>query len=266
MLKFIFNRAVEEYQNNIKVMFSFGVLLVFLVLFVFFEQFFVSSGTVFILFNESILAIVGLLVGIIFLYFFSFFVSLTIYSVRRDVQSMSFDEYWNNLMKKASLKIFVFYLILAVIIFVLSWIGLFFGVQVITSIICFVLAAILMYVPQSIILDEANTRFAILESINFFFKNFVVSAAIIIIGFIVLTVLVTIEFLLELIGLPGMIVSLVIILIVLVPFLEQMKSYAFVLKCDLIKQPEVHQSKVKPKPKVKITAVRLREQSKKGKI
>jgi len=153
MLKFIFNRAVEEYKNNIKVMLSFGVLLVFLVLFVFFEQFVVSSGTAFILFNESILAVVGLLVGLIFLYFFSFFISLTIYSVRRDVQSMSFDEYWTNLMKKVSLKIFVFYLILSVIIFVLSWIGLFFGIHVITSIICFVLAAILMYVPQSIVLD-----------------------------------------------------------------------------------------------------------------
>ena len=266
MLKFIFNRAVEEYKNNIKVMLSFGVLLVFLVLFVFFEQFVVSSGTAFILFNESILAVVGLLVGLIFLYFFSFFISLTIYSVRRDVQSMSFDEYWTNLMKKVSLKIFVFYLILSVIIFVLSWIGLFFGIQIITSIICFVLAAILMYVPQSIVLDEASTKFAIHESISFFFKNFVVSAAIIIIGFVVLTVLVTIEFLLELLGLPGMIVSLVLVLIVLVPFIEQMKSYAFVLRCDLIKQPEVHQSQVKPKPKIKITAVRLREASKKGKI
>jgi hypothetical protein len=266
MLKFIFNRALEEYRDNFKVMLSFGILLVFLVVFVFFEQFFVSSGTTFILFDASILALIGLFVGIVFLYFFSFFVSLTVYSVKRDMQSMSLDDYWNTLMKKVSLKIFIFYLILSIIFFVLSWIGLFFGVHIITSIACFVIAALVMYVPQSIVLDETSTKFAIIESIAFFFKNFTVSVAILLIGFVALTVLVIVEYLLELVGFPGIIISLVLVLIVLVPFLEQMKSYAFVLKYDLIKQPEVHQSQVKPKPRVKISAVRLREKSIKGKI
>jgi len=182
------------------------------------------------------------------------------------MQSMSLDDYWNTLMKKVSLKIFTFYLILSIVFFVLSWVGLFFGAHIITSIICFVIAALLMYVPQSMVLDETTTKFAIFESIVFFFRNFTVSIAILLIGFIALTVLIGIEYLLELIGFPGVLISLVLVLIVLVPFLEQMKSYAFVLKYDLIKQPEVHQSQVKPRPKVKITAVRLREKSAEGKI
>ena len=74
MFKLILKRSIEEYQNNLKVMVSFGMLLAFLVLFVFFEQFSLSSGTAFLSFDFSILSIIGIVLGLIFLYVFSFFV------------------------------------------------------------------------------------------------------------------------------------------------------------------------------------------------
>jgi len=266
MFRLILKRSIEEYQNNLRVILSFGMLLAFLFLFVFFEQYVLASGTAFLSFDLSILSIVGIVLGLIFLYVFSFFVTLTVYSVKRDVQRMDFDTYWSFLMKKASMKIFIFYFILAIVLFIISSTGLFFGQILISGIISFIITLLLMYVPQSIVLDEAKLLPAITKSIEFWFANPFTSLLIIIVGSIMIFVAILIEFLFELVALPGVFVSLIIILIVVVPFLEQTKSYAFVLKYNLIRETEVMHSKVKPKRQVVIDAVRLRGKAKGGKI
>ena len=89
---------------------------------------------------------------------------------------------------------------------------------------------------------------------------------IIIVGAIILLIIMLIEFLFELFLLPGLIVSFILVLIFLVPFIEQVKSYAFVLKFNLIKQSEVLNAQMKPKKIIKIDAIRLRQKSKSGKI
>ena len=266
MFRLILKRSIEEYQNNLRVILSFGMLLAFLFLFVFFEQYVLASGTAFLSFDLSILSIVGIVLGLIFLYVFSFFVTLTVYSVKRDVQRMDFDTYWSFLMKKASMKIFIFYFILAIVLFIISSTGLFFGQILISGIISFIVTLLLMYVPQSIVLDEAKLLPAIIKSIEFWFANPFTSLLIVIVGSIMIFIVTLIEFLFELFALPGVFVSLIIILIVVVPFLEQTKSYAFVLKYNLIRETEVMHSKVKPKRQVVIDAVRLRGKAKGGKI
>ncbi len=266
MIKIVLARSLVEYRNNLKVMLSFGMLFIFVILFLFFQQFFLSSGTVFLIFNESILSILGLILGLVFLYFLSFFISLTIYSIKRDVQHMNFDGYWNELMKKSAVKIFLMYFFTSIIVYVLSIIGLYFSISLLTAIVSFVIVALVMYVPQSVILDGADLKQAIEESVSFWKNNFLLSVLIILIGSALMFVIVLLEFLLELVLLPGIFLSFILVLVFLVPFIEQMKSYAFVLKFDLIKQPEVLSASLKPKPKIKIDAVRLREKNKGGKI
>jgi len=266
MFKLILKRSIEEYRANLKVIISFGILLAFLFLFVFFEQFFLSSGTVFLSFDFSILSIIGIVLGLIFLYVFSFFVTLTVYSVKRDVQRMDFDTYWNFLMKKAAARIFIFYLILAIVLYIISSIGLALGVVAISMIISFVISMLLMYVPQSIILDEAKIFPAVIKSIEFWLANPLTSILIVVVGAILIFISIMIEFFFELFVLPGVGVSFIILLIGIVPFLEQTKSYAFVLKYSLIRETEVMHAKVKPRKVVKIDAVRLREKARGGKI
>ncbi|MDD3083662.1 MAG: hypothetical protein PHP82_01430 [Candidatus ainarchaeum sp.] len=266
MIRLVLNKSIEEYKNNIKVAFSYGILFIFVILFLFFNQFFLSSGTVHLIYNESIITIFGLLLGLIFLYFFSFFVSLTVYSTKRDVQRMDFDIYWNVLLKNVSVKIFVFYFFLSLLIYTILLLGLYFNFLLISSLISLIISSLLMYVPQSIVLDEKKLFFAIKESLLFWKNNFLLSIIIIFLGAIILSLIILIEFALELLFLPGVIVSFVLVLIFLVPFIEQLKSYAFVLKFNLIKQSEVLSAQVKPKKIVKINAIRLREKSKNGKI
>ena len=268
MIQLIASRALEEYKSNIKVMISFGILFVFLLLFIYFEQFFIVSGTAFFGFNISVLSIIGLIFSLIYLYFFSFFVSLTVYSVKRDVQHMNFDSYWGSLMRRASVKIFAFYFIISVIVYLVFIVGVYAGLTWLSAIISFIIFCLFMYVPQSAVLDEKSLEESFVESVSFFKQNIFISAAIIIMGAVILFVIMLIEYALDLLLLPGIIVSFILVLMVLVPFMEQMKSYAFVLKFSLIKQPEVLAAHAKTHfvaPK-KIDAVRLREKKSGGKI
>ena len=73
MIGVVLKRAVEEYFSNFKVMLSFGVLFLFLAIFALFDQFFFGSGSVFFSLNSNLLGgILGLIVSLVFLYFFSF--------------------------------------------------------------------------------------------------------------------------------------------------------------------------------------------------
>lgn len=266
MIGLILSKSIEEYMDNLKVMLSYGVLFIFVILFLFFDQFFLSSGTVHLIYHESIITILGLLLGLVFLYFFSFFVSLTVYSTKRDVQKVSFDVYWDFLLKKVSINIFLFYVFLSVIIYALLLIGIYFNIIFLSALIALLISVLLMFVPQSMVLDEEFFLGAFKESIVFWKNNFVTSCSIILLGSILLFFIILLEFVLELFLLPGTIVSFFFVLVFLTPFVEQLKSYAFILRSDLIKQSEVLSAQVKPKKPVKINAVRLRDKSKTGKI
>ena len=266
MIGLIFRKSVAEYLTNFRVVATLGILLLFLLLFIFFEQFFFTSGTVFLSFNPNVWALLGLAIGIVFLYLFSFFVSLIIYSVRQDVQHFSLDVYWNTLFKSAALKIFALYLVLSIVFYALMFFGLASGYSAGLLALCFIVSSLLMYAPQSIVLDELTVSESIVESIRFWIKSPAIAGVTVLLSAFLLFVIVFIEFALELVSLPGIAVSLLLILLFLVPFTEQMKSYSFVMKFALIRTSEVNQARHKATKVVKIDAVRLHERARGGKI
>jgi len=265
MLDVVLKRAIEEYVSNFKVMLSFGVLFLFLPLFLLFQQFFLGSGTVFLSFNTSLLGVIGLIIALVFLYIFSFFVSLTVYSVHRDVQTINFDTYWNALFKDAALKIFFLYLVFAILFYAISSLGLIFGFVFVALVINLILSLVIMFAPQSIVLNGSSIGEGIQRSIEFWFESPLVALAIFVLASILLFVIILIELALDLAGLPGVIASFLLILVFLVPFIEQTKSYAYLLRVDLLKSSEVTHAraprKEKPKP---YYGTRLREQPRHG--
>ncbi len=267
MFDIVLKRTFEEFSENFRVALSFGVLFVFVAFFVFFEQFFSSAGTIFLFFDISLLTLVGLIVVLVFLYAFSFFISLAVYSIQRDIHRLSLDDYWNVLLKNVSLKIFFFYLGLSILFFILSILGLTFSQVLFSMIIMFAISTVLMYVPQSIIFDEAPIGTAIRESVSFWKSNFSVSFGILLVSTIALVIIMVIEFIIEILGFPGSIVSFVLVMIFLVPFVEQMKSYTYILKNNLIRAPEVSSAKHFTKLKEHFErSTRLRERHPKGKL
>lgn len=262
----VLKRAFEEYFSNFKVMLSFGVLFIFVAFFSFFDNFFFGSGSVFFSLNSNlVLGLIGVLVSIVFLYLFSFFISLTVYAVHRDVQYIDLDTYWNTLFKDAALKIFVFYLISGIIFYAISSIGFIYGFVFLALLLNLLIGLVVLFVPQSIVLDETNVIEAVGRSIDFWKSNFIVSFLIFVLASIALILINLIELSLQLINFPGMVVSFFLVLVVLVPFFEQTKSYAYLMRNDLLKSNEVVHARAprieKPKPRY---GVRLREQPKKG--
>jgi len=268
MIKLVFERSIEEYKNNIKVVLSFGLLLLFVPFFLFFDQFLVASGTAFLLYYGSILAIIGLIIGAIFLYFFSFFITLIIYSVKRDVQNVRYEGFWNEAVKNNSIKIFLFYFLISFLVYVNSIVGLMFGLNDIFIFVNLIILILVMFVPQSLVLDDLHIVDAISNSIDFLKSNKKTCFVIFALRSIALFITMIVEFILNWFSLPGSFLSVIIVLLVITPFIEQMKSYAYVLKNDLIKSPEIHQTRIdKIKPIIKkINATRLREMPTKGKI
>jgi len=265
MIGIVLKRAFEEYFSNARVMVSFGVLFVFLAVFAFFNQFFFTAGTVFLSFDISLLGAIGLVLVLVFLYVFSFFVSLTVYSVHRDVQNISFDTYWNGLFRVAALRIFVLYLIVAIVLYIISVIGFMYGFTLIALIINLIIALLVMFAPQSIVLDEAKVGEAVGKSIEFWFSKTLTAIGILVIASVILFVAVFIELYLELAALPGSIVSFFIIMVFLVPFIEQSKSYAYLMKVDLLKSNEFVHARAPRIERVKFKhATRLREQPRNG--
>lgn len=267
MFDIVLKRTFEEFSDNFRVALSFGVLFVFVAFFVFFEQFFISSGSVFLFFDISVLTIVGLVGTLVFLYVFSFFISLSVYSIQRDIHRVTLDDYWNVLLKNGSLKIFFFYLILVFLFFILSYLGLLYSQVFFSGLIILVLSALLMYVPQSIIFDESDLALAIRESVFFWKNNFSVSFGIIFVSTIALAIIMVVEFIIDYLGFLGSTVSFVLVLIFLIPFVEQMKSYAYILKNDLIRAPEVSSAKHFVRVEKQFEkSTRLREKHPKGKL
>ncbi len=266
MIGVVLKRAYEEYFSNFKVMLSFGVLFLFLAIFALFDQFFFGSGSVFFSLNANLLGgILGLLVSLVFLYFFSFFVSLTVYAAHRDVQYMSFDSYWNDLFKDAAIKIFFFYLILAILFYAISSVGFLYGFAFYALLLNLIISLIVLFVPQSIVLDTTSVFEAVSKSIEFWSNNFLVSLTIFLLATVALFLITAIELVLQLFNLPGVAVSFFLVLVVLVPFFEQTKSYAYLMNNALLKSNEVvHASAPKIERAKPLYGVRLREQPKKG--
>jgi len=266
MFDIVIKRSFEEFKENSKVSLSFAVLFIFVAFFLFFEQFFISSGSVFLSIDTSILGIIGIIVGLVFLYAFSFFVSLAVYSIQRDIHRLSLDDYWNVLLKDASLKIFFFYLFFSVICYFGLIVGLYFGLILPIVVLLLIISSLLMYVPQSIVFEEKSIYDAMIESVSFWRSNFVLSILILLTSSVLLFVIILFEFIIDILGFPGAIVSFALLMICLVPFNEQMKSYAYILKCELIRAPEVHQARYhKPKEDI-VKSIRLREKNPKGKL
>jgi hypothetical protein len=265
MIDVVVKRAIEEYSSNFKVMLSFGVLFLFVPLFVMFSQFFIGSGTVFLSLNADFLAVIGLIISLIFLYIFSFFVSLTVYAVHRDVQTISFDTYWNTLFKDAALKIFFLYLVSSILFYLIAYIGFITGAIAWALLVNLIIGLIIMFAPQSIVIDEVSITDGVKRSLEFWGEAPVISFFVFIIATILLLIILGIELFIDSLGFPGIIVSFFLIMVFLVPFIEQTKAYAYLLRVALLQSNEVVHSRA---PRIEhakpIYGVRLRERPRSG--
>jgi len=241
------NRCFEEYKNNIKVCLLFALLLLFVPLFLI--PFFgtgtaLSSGTIFLEYRLSSSTPLLVLLAILFLALYSFFVSLVVFAVRRDLSKVKVEFYLDEMVKKFAVRIFIFYTILMVIIFSLSTIASALGMQTMLAFlaIAFIISLAFMFVPQAIVVDELSLAAAMRESMSFIRRNAKETLAVLMLGCALLLIVGVLEYVLDLFFMEffaGEFVALLLTLIFIVPFVEITKTYFYMLKFNLIRKSEL---------------------------
>jgi hypothetical protein len=185
--------------------------------------------------------------------------------VHRDVQAISFDTYWNTLFKDAALKVFFLYLVLAVLFYIISFLGFSYNFVFFALVLNLIISLVVMFAVQSIVLNEASIKESIVRSVEFWLESPLTGIAIFVVASVLLFIIIWIELLLDLAGLPGMMVSFILTLVFLVPFVEQAKSYAYLLRTDLLRSQEITHARAPkfehPKP---VHGIRLREHPRRG--
>lgn len=238
----------EQYRANFKTALVFALLLVFVPVFASFPNIFISSGSLFIDYNllsvppEILLAEAGLTA--LFLLFYSFFLSIIVFSVRKGLSKLKLQVYLQELIQKFALRIFAFYIIFCLLAFVIVSALLFFGVHILlVSLLLLVVSFLLMFVPQAVVIDEEGLRHALSTNFDFLLRHPADFFKVAIVGAVLLALLQLLEFGLAQATLLSPYISLFLALVFILPFLEVMKTYLFMMKIDLIRRHEIARKK-----------------------
>ena len=222
----------------------------FVLAFASFPNVFVSSGSIFVDYDLmsaapfELAAMAGLTA--LFLLFYSLFISVLVLGVRKNLSKIKLHFYLSEMMQKFTLRVFAFYLLLSFFLFALALVLIQLQVSMLTiNLVLLVVSVLLLFVPQAIVIDEEGLRHALVNNFEFLSKNKRASLTVIVVGAFLLALLQLVEFAIDQFVLVGSLVSLLIALVFILPFLEIMKTYLYMLKFDLIKEHEIAQ-KQKP--------------------
>jgi len=104
-----------------------------------------------------------------------------------------------------------------------------------------IISLALLFVPQAIVVDEVGVLDAVRESFDFIKKYPGSFFRVVMTGTVLVALVLLIEFALDFLVLdflPGRFVSAFLLLVFVVPFLEAMKTYVYMLKFDLVRKSE----------------------------
>lgn len=252
----LLRNCIGQYAANIKTVAIFAILLVFVIAFSSFENIFVNSGTMLLDYNVSYISplLLAAEAGLIalFLLLYSFFVSIIVFDVRRSLSKVKLHIYLVEMIRRFTLRIFAFYAV-----FYLASFAAVIGVSALAGAAGFpasaaiagagllVLAASLcfLFVPQAVVIDEEGLRHALLSNFEFLASHpryFVIAAAV---GSGLLALLQLLEFAVDQFALVGSFVSLFLMIVFVLPFVEVLKTYLYMMRFDIIKEQEAMVSK-----------------------
>ncbi|MFH1752395.1 MAG: hypothetical protein ABH821_05670 [archaeon] len=236
----VFRSALMHYKDNFPIALSFAILLVFVVVFDLLSNTFISSGSIFWEYNFSLLHIFDYLVSILtillFLLAFSFFSSVIIFNTKESIHFFELKEKTREKIKSFTIKIYVYYLFLVLILVGLSYLlyTLFVPFWIIT-IIAGIISVSLFFVPQSIIIDEDSLRRSISHNFHFIRTHFSYLLIVFVIALVLVFIVGLIEFALNSYSYLGKYVGLFLNLVIVIPLIEIFKTQFYLRKHDLAK-------------------------------
>ncbi|MBS3061181.1 MAG: hypothetical protein J4215_01200 [Candidatus Diapherotrites archaeon] len=234
-------RSIQAYFENIVTSIIFVLMGVFGFFFILLSDFYLSSGNVFLeygFWNSPLLdVVVSLALIFISLAFFCVFCAAVIFAVRADLTKVKFLHYVTEKLPRFSMELFEFYFLLFVAELVIGSVLLSLGVpNVVVALVLLVLNAVLVFVPQSIVVDELSWVDAVGFNLNFVATNPGTTLWVWLAGIIMVGALPFIELFFDRFDFAGRFVSLFVALLIVVPLYETMKTVAFMTKFGLVKE------------------------------
>ncbi|MCX8158336.1 MAG: hypothetical protein N3D73_01580 [Candidatus Diapherotrites archaeon] len=227
------------YKNNFTIALLFGVLLIFLPIFIYASEINIEAGSILldysIMSKDSSSFVLSVIIILIFLLFYSTLTTLMIFAVRREISKSKTKYSILEQIEKFSFKIFAFYLILLLIIFSINFIILSNRLNIILGLVISTIIAIITYfVPQSIIIDEFSLTSALAANLDFIRRKsdyFIYALAA---GFLLFLLVVIAEFIIDSIFGFGYYLTPILSAIFVVPFLESLKTVIYLSKFELL--------------------------------
>ncbi|MDO8625206.1 MAG: hypothetical protein Q7R47_03920 [Candidatus Diapherotrites archaeon] len=232
-------RSLSAYTENFVTSVIFLLLGLLVFLFALLSTFFLSSGNVFLEFGfwNAPLAdiLLGLCLAVVSVALFSVFSAAMIFAVRSDLGSVRFAQFVSDKLPRFAMELFEFYLVLLiaelVISVVLSALG-FPGILI--ALVLLVLNALLVFVPQSVIVDELSWDHAVAFNLHFIRENFSTTLLVWVAGAVLVGLLPIVELFFDKFDFLGQFVSLAVALVIVVPLFETIKTVAFMTKSGIV--------------------------------
>jgi len=234
----VYFSALQDYLENSKLSVLFGVLLVFVFFFLFFSNIIVGSGSIFLEYNLNNINLVNFAIEIItiavFLVFYAVFVSFIIFNVRNKLSNVRMEYYLKDKLHKFSLKLFFFFVFYVFLLFFTATALISAGVSVYAvNLLLLLISLALLFVPQSIVIDEAPMVHSIQNNFEFIAKNPKNFLRAVIASIILLALIPLIEMAFDFVAFSGRFVSIIILLVLIVPYIEVLKTRLYMSKFGL---------------------------------
>lgn len=241
----LLRNSFKVYLSSLHISFWFALLLIFTALFPLFTNMVYSSGTVFLeyTFNVGQLDLWIELIAIsIYTVLYAFLLAATVFGVRKELTGVRAEKYISELLHGIAFRLAVFFLLFTLISILIAFILLLLKVNLVAiAAVLFVLTVPFMFMPQVIVIEELPIFEAMAESLDFSKRNWKFHLSVLVLGSLLLAVLLAVEYLIDVL-LPnlflGRIAALLLGLLFVVPFIESMKTYFYLLKSGLVKALE----------------------------
>ncbi|MEK7540335.1 MAG: hypothetical protein AAB558_03745 [Patescibacteria group bacterium] len=227
------------YLSNITSALGFGLLLVFVLFFMSMQGVFISSGSLFFTYSVPgagyLESLVFGLFFLAFLFAYSVFTIIMVFAVRSQLSRVKLHYYLSEKIRRFAVKYFIFLAVFSVASFCLSILLGFAGLKPLGFLVSAAALGLLMFLPQSIVVDEESMSSSLQNGFEFSAKHKKTTFLVFLSTFLAVLLLSVFEFVLNVFFLPGEFLSLLIVALFLVPFIEVVKTIYYMEKMGLVK-------------------------------
>ncbi len=238
----------KQYVDNFLLSISFAILLIFAFFFLQFQNMALFSGSVFFDYSFAQLApevvIAQVVAGLLFLSMYAILLTLLILAVRNDLSHIKVHFYLREMVQKFFVVMAVYFVMISVLFVGLVLIGQALAVGVVwVNLVLLVLSLALVFVPQSLVIDEKPIFESIRTNLYVILSHPLDFILVVVVSTVLVGLLPLIEFIVDRFIPIGRFVSIILMFIAVIPVIEILKTILYMRRFELVRGHEYAQKK-----------------------